>query len=402
MNAIHSKQHKGFTLVELLIVIVIIAILAAISIVSYNGLQKKATEATLMSDLKNASTELEREYSKTMRFPGTDNETTDGSSLPKSDITTYQYTRSNNGQSYCLTATTTKHNASAFMISSDDTTPREGVCDGHSSTTGDDDGEDTTDPTYIANNTPIQNITTDQCQALPIYTGSNTSAIRTVTDSRGGTTRYYEIAKLADNNCWMLTNLKLGGSSPITLTPEDSDVVSNFTLPALITSGGISTDIPYAYGPVSGDTESGSTNYGYLYNFPAATAGKTRATLPANGGNSNVSICPANWRLPVGGTGGDFAQLDISFGGNGQWAGSGQANIIKWQYAGPFRGVFSGAWYHGFSSQSSTGLLWSSSAYTSGNSYAFGASFDLNPDRVGPGSYNGDRLSGLAVRCLLN
>ena len=64
MNAIHSKQHKGFTLVELLIVIVIIAILAAISIVSYNGLQKKATEATLMSDLKNASTELEREYSK--------------------------------------------------------------------------------------------------------------------------------------------------------------------------------------------------------------------------------------------------------------------------------------------------------------------------------------------------
>jgi len=36
------EKHKGFTIVELLIVIVVIAILAAITIISYNGIQNRA------------------------------------------------------------------------------------------------------------------------------------------------------------------------------------------------------------------------------------------------------------------------------------------------------------------------------------------------------------------------
>jgi prepilin-type N-terminal cleavage/methylation domain-containing protein len=39
------NKHKGFTIVELLIVIVIIGILAAISIVAYNGITQKARES---------------------------------------------------------------------------------------------------------------------------------------------------------------------------------------------------------------------------------------------------------------------------------------------------------------------------------------------------------------------
>lgn len=44
---------SGFTIVELLIVIVVIAILATISIVAYNGVQNRANDSAIQSDLKN-------------------------------------------------------------------------------------------------------------------------------------------------------------------------------------------------------------------------------------------------------------------------------------------------------------------------------------------------------------
>ncbi len=44
-----SKSNQGFTIVELLIVIVVIAILAAITIVSYNGITARANESAVKS-----------------------------------------------------------------------------------------------------------------------------------------------------------------------------------------------------------------------------------------------------------------------------------------------------------------------------------------------------------------
>lgn len=51
-----KKTISGFTLVELLIVIVVIAILAAISIVAYTGIQSRANDASIRS----AATQIER------------------------------------------------------------------------------------------------------------------------------------------------------------------------------------------------------------------------------------------------------------------------------------------------------------------------------------------------------
>ena len=48
----------GFTLVELLIVIVIIGVLAGISVAAYSGVQKSARDSTVQSDLSNAMKQL--------------------------------------------------------------------------------------------------------------------------------------------------------------------------------------------------------------------------------------------------------------------------------------------------------------------------------------------------------
>ncbi len=52
-----SKQ-SGFTIVELLIIVIVIGILTAVTIIAYNGVQQKATDVSLRSDLTGASKQL--------------------------------------------------------------------------------------------------------------------------------------------------------------------------------------------------------------------------------------------------------------------------------------------------------------------------------------------------------
>lgn len=53
------QKQSGFTIVELLIVIVVIGILAAIVTAAYTGISNRAIATTLMSDLKQATTTME-------------------------------------------------------------------------------------------------------------------------------------------------------------------------------------------------------------------------------------------------------------------------------------------------------------------------------------------------------
>lgn len=64
-----NKSIKGFTIVELLIVIVVIGILAAITIVAYNGVQARANDARKASSVKSIAGLLEVFYQDNNRYP---------------------------------------------------------------------------------------------------------------------------------------------------------------------------------------------------------------------------------------------------------------------------------------------------------------------------------------------
>ena len=68
MKARKSNQ-KGFTLVELMIVVAIIGILAAIAIPQFSAYRQKAFNSSAQSDLKNSKTSLEAYYADYQHYP---------------------------------------------------------------------------------------------------------------------------------------------------------------------------------------------------------------------------------------------------------------------------------------------------------------------------------------------
>ncbi len=361
------KKRRGFTIIELLIVVVVIAILAAITVVSYNGITGQAKEAALKSDLRNAATQLNA------------HRISDGGDFPsiKPGYVGDNLNYFGSAQNFCVFGEVNNRT----FYADEDGNIREGVC-----------------PPPVT----MQAMTPGYCVLMPVYTGSNPEAVLSLTDNRGGTVRNYEVAKLADNKCWMLTNLKLGStSSTIPLTPADSSVASNFTLPQLSTSwtGAVT---PVAWGPVTGDTGVGATNYGYLYNWSAATSGASEADMPAGSGNAPYSICPFGWRLPTSGNGGDFSVLNAKMNNPSATtgsSGSGPGFFENWQSDGRFKGTFSGSRTTTFSGQGSWGRIWSSTASTTDARYAYYAS--IAADNISP-AVTIYRVQGHAVRCVLN
>jgi len=66
-----QRHARGFTIVELLVVIIIIAILAAISLVAYTGVNQQVLASVLQSDLSNAATAIKAFQVENANFPTT-------------------------------------------------------------------------------------------------------------------------------------------------------------------------------------------------------------------------------------------------------------------------------------------------------------------------------------------
>jgi prepilin-type N-terminal cleavage/methylation domain-containing protein len=64
-----NLNNKGFTIVELLIVIVVIGILALLVITTYSGIQAKARNSKRASDVKSLQTQIEAYFSQNGFYP---------------------------------------------------------------------------------------------------------------------------------------------------------------------------------------------------------------------------------------------------------------------------------------------------------------------------------------------
>ena len=303
-----STTSRGFTIIELLIVIVIIGILVAITAVSFGGITKQAKESALKSELKRISTSLELHKAKNGTYP-----TSLATAIPpianptNANIT---YPPLNNGTSSSLTAT------------------------------------DTSNPSISLVQTPA---TTAQSASSPIQTvtKANCSTTRTmVRDARDNST--YWIQKLADGNCWMLTNLAYAG----------------------------------------GGTNTSTRQYGYLYNWCAAMGGQSTAAC-ANASTPvtipTTNICPAGWRLPTS-NGGEFTALNAAINSDST---SSDAGLLS-------NGLFqrSGFWGGAFSEQTGRGLYWSSTTSVASDSYRF----NFYSTYVGPAGSG--KYYSFAIRCI--
>jgi len=345
-----TTRSNGFTIVELLIVIVVIAILAAITIVSYNGIANRAKEAALKNDLQNGATQLLIAKETNSTYP------TDTSGLKKSDSTTFSaYTTTAN--TFCLEASNSQLAGKYFYIT-DGSGIQEGPCPA----------------------VPMQLITATSC---------STTRTRAY-DVRDNHT--YWVQKLADGKCWMLTNLAYAGGG--TNTHSDTRTLTNGT-------GGSDTYTVASYyvvpsttsfttepGGIPSTSTTGTGQFGYLYNFCGANGGQAGngacSSASSVAVNTAVSACPAGWRLPSGGNSSELMTLHTVING-------GASNDTG--FRNTWLGQRGGYWSSGFAS--GFGDYWS---YTQiANSSAYSMYFDAGSVYAANGAV---KTYAFAVRCV--
>ena len=197
----------------------------------------------------------------------------------------------------------------------------------------------------------------------------------------------YRIAKLDDNNVWLLDNLRIGGDDEMLLTsldtntnpdiddgefvlPASGDWVDSYIEPAIDT-----TDAEVMLG---GDADKVQGGY---YNYCAASAGTYCAEADESEGDAEYDICPAGWRMPTGGSGGEYQVLS-------DLLGSDFIDVMHLPLSGRFYSGASG-------SIDQDGYFWSSTYRDGMRMYYLSRS---NQTINTTGSYRCDR--GYSMRCV--
>lgn len=123
---ITPRKRHGFTVIELVVVIVVIGILAAISITVYGGVTKRAVETSMQSDLDTGSAVLELDNRQNGAYPSNAASANGGKGLATSTGNILTYTLKPYG--YCI-ATVNAATSNTYAYKSSTRTTQNGNCD---------------------------------------------------------------------------------------------------------------------------------------------------------------------------------------------------------------------------------------------------------------------------------
>lgn len=363
----HRSQQstKGFTIVEIIVVITVIGLLAGLTFVGYGAWRSSALSAKVKNDLQSAAAAMETERAFGDGYP----ESVPSSFTPSEGVTLTG--GSADGATYCIAGSSAEDPSVVFHITEQTKTaePTEGGC-----------------PVMAASGDYIQTITSSNCPDTRIM----------AVDARDNHT--YWVQKLADGKCWMLTNLAYGGGGINTygdakvLVNGTDDTDGSYTEPRYYIHSGANPTVNPTSPSVS---TSGTGQYGYLYNWCGAMGGQETAACLSSATPApdvTTSVCPAGWRLPVGGPGGDFEILNNSINGGQVNTDVGLRQVWLTQYGGTWGSSI------GFSGQGGYARHWSSSVHSAPSAYNLGST---NNSFVDPSNYSNKHFA-VSVRCLAN
>ena len=210
--------------------------------------------------------------------------------------------------------------------------------------------------------------------------------------------RTYQIARLKDDNIWMAENLDLGRTTltqDLTSTNTNLDDSTNTITASTFNSSWVKSSGTRSYTsaeliPVTGTDSASNTPYGTLYNYCAASAGTICSEEYTNNSDATSDLCPAGWRLPTGGSSGEFQALYnlTDYNTNAKC----RAPIASGGAAFALAGIFDASTPV---NQGSTGIYWSSTRNSDWLMYTQ----SLISSGVYPADYY-NRGVGIAVRCI--
>ena len=253
--------------------------------------------------------------------------------------------------------------------------------------------EDTTDTLQSFSNTRCSSMSTGDYLALR--------------DERDGDV--YAVSKLVDGHCWMTENLRLDPSTTAFRATNTNDPTANFVNEAplsqdsttlcnadssacidqvLFNANNINRSLTAT--PNTNNSSSSWYSYGIMYGWYTATAGN--GDYAKSSGNVTGDICPAGWRLPTGGTSGEFVSLTNAVGGSTDVAKNN--NLLAF----PNNFIYSGDYNYNISGGRGTyGRYWSATPTNNVKAYRLGVA--LSNGATPSGSWN--KWDAFAVRCVV-